>query len=198
MNTLQYPLKFQFKIGTFSNDFIAKDGNGNTIAYARQKMFKLKEKVVIYSDDSKTKVLFNIEANKWLDFNTAYSFTSADGTNLGKVARKGWRSLWKAQYELYDEKDQQDLIIGEENPFAKVMDSMFGEIPILGMFAGYFFNPKYAINRPDGKVVAKLTKDKSFWGRKFTITKEAEFESGEELRILLGTMMMILLERRRG
>lgn len=159
-------------------------------------MFKLIEKLIIYADESKSKEIFTIEANKWLDFNTAYSFTSADGTNLGKVARKGWKSLWKSHYELYDEKDQRDLIISEENPFTKVMDSFFGDIPFIGLFAAYFFNPKYAINKPDGKVVANLTKDKSFWGRKFSITKATEFENGKELRILLGRMMILLDSRR--
>ena len=97
-----YPLKFQFKISTLSNDFIAKDNDGNTLAYVRQKMFKLKEKVIVYSDESKSKELFHINADKWLDFNTVYNFTSADGVALGKVARKGWASLWKAKYELFD------------------------------------------------------------------------------------------------
>jgi hypothetical protein len=38
----------------------------------------------------------------------------------------------------------------------------------------------------------------SLMGRTFQLTKEAEFESGEEDRIKLGLMMMSLLERRRG
>ncbi|MCF6365773.1 MAG: hypothetical protein L3J35_06170 [Bacteroidales bacterium] len=198
MDTLNYPLKFTFKIGTLSNDFTAKDANDQTIAYVRQKMFKLKEKVVVFSDETKSTEKYHIKANKWLDFNTAYNFTDAEETNLGKVARKGWKSLWKAKYELYDENDRQDLVIQEENPFAKVMDAMLSEVPLLGMLTGYLFNPKYTVTRPDGTLVARIKKEKSFFGRKFSIDKLAEFESGEELRILLGSMMMLLLERRRG
>lgn len=197
-NTLNYPLHFTFKIGTFANDFTATDSGDQTIAYVKQKMFKLKEAVTVYSDETKTKENFRISANKWLDFNTAYNFTTSSGESLGKVARKGWASLWKAKYELFDEKDAQDLIIEEENPFAKIMDSMLGEIPILGFFTGYIFNPTYSIKRPDGTLVCRISKDKSFWGRKFTITNLTPFESGEELRVLLGSMMMLLLERRRG
>ncbi|MEZ5024278.1 MAG: hypothetical protein R2728_13635 [Chitinophagales bacterium] len=66
------------------------------------------------------------------------------------------------------------------------------------MFTGYFFNPKYIVTRKDGTIVARLSKKKSFWGRRFTLDKLEEFEEGEELRVLLGLMMMILLERRRG
>lgn len=197
-NTLNYPLQVKFKIGTFANDFITTDSQGNTLAFVRQKMLKLKEEVIVFSDETRTKENFRIKADKWLDFNTVYNFTTANGTNLGRLARKGWASLWKAKYELFDEKELQDLIIEEENPFAKVMDSMLGEIPLLGFFTGYFFNPTYSIKRPDGKIVARISKEKSFWGRKFQIENLAPFEEGEEMRILLGTMMMLLLERRRG
>tara|TARA_B110000908_G_C9992549_1_gene330481 strand:- start:39 stop:638 length:600 start_codon:yes stop_codon:yes gene_type:complete len=196
--TLNYPLQFKFKIGTFANDFIATDSDGNTLAFVRQKMLKLKEEVIVFSDESRTKENFKISANKWLDFNTVYNFTASSGETLGKIARKGWASLWKAKYELYNEKDVQDLIVEEENPFAKVMDSMLGEIPLLGFLTGYLFNPTYSIKRPDGKLVARISKEKSFWGRKFKIAKIDSFENGEELRILLGSMMMLLLERRRG
>jgi uncharacterized protein YxjI len=193
-----YPLKFQFKISTLSNDFIAKDNDGNTLAYVRQKMFKLKEKVIVYSDESKSKELFHINADKWLDFNTVYNFTSADGVALGKVARKGWASLWKAKYELFDEQDQQDLIIEEGNPWTKFWDGLLKQIPLINIFTGYFLNPSYNVKRPDGTIVGKFNKDKSFFGRRFTYEKLEEYEKGEELRTLLGLMMMVLLERRRG
>ncbi len=80
----------------------------------------------------------------------------------------------------------------------KVLDGIFGDLPLIGFFSGYFFNPSYLVTRPDGTVIARLQKEKSFFGRRFSVNKLAEFESGEENRILLGLMMMILLERSRG
>ncbi len=194
-----YPLNFTFKVNTFSNDFIATDSNGKTLAYVRQKMFKLKEQVVVYSDENKSKEIFHIKADKWLDFNTVYNFTSVENNvQIGRVARKGWTSLWKAKYELFDEEGNQDLLIQEENPWTKFWDGMLKEVPIVSMFTGYFFNPKYTVKRPDGTLVGRLTKEKSFFGRRFKYEKLAEYEQGEELRTLLGLMMMNLLERRRG
>lgn len=194
-----YPLEFEFKISTFSNDFIAKDSSGKTIAYVRQKMLKLKEEVIVFSDETKQKELFVINADKWLDFNTAYTFKTSDGTNeLGKVARKGWASLWKARYELFDNQNNHDLTIQEENPWTKLWDGVFKEIPVVNLFTGYFFNPKYIVSRNDGTQVVRLSKEKSFWGRKFKVESLSEFQEGEELRVLLSLMMMILLERRRG
>jgi len=198
LDTVFYPYDFTFKIGTIHNDFVAKDATGATRAFVKQKLFKLKEHVEVFSDETRTEVLYNIRANKWLDFNTTYSFTTADGQNVGRLARKGWRSLWKASYELYDERDQQDLIIQEKNAWTKVMDGLLSEIPILGMFSGYVFNPSYIVTRPDGTLVATFTKKPSFFGRRFQLTQDAPFEHGEEQRIQLGLMMTALLERRRG
>ena len=198
MQGFTFPLNFEFKISTLANDFTAKDANGKTIAYVKQKLFKFKEHVEVFSDETKSKLLFDINADKWLDFNTVYNFKSAEGTELGKVGRKGWASIWKAHYELYDAEGNQDLIINEEKPWVKVFDALCKEIPVLNMFTGYFFNPSYLIKRPDDTLVARYSKLKSFWGRKFQLDKIEEFEQGEELRILLGIMMMGLLERRRG
>ncbi len=198
MSHFQFPLHLTFKIATFANDFIATDANGQTLAYVRQKMFKLKEEVNLFTDDTKSELKYSIKADRWLDFSASYRFEDASGKNLGRVARKGWRSFWKAKYEIYDIDDNQDLIIEEANAWIKVADSALGEVPVLGMLTGYFFNPTYNVTRPSGEIVAKLKKEPSFFGRRFKVEKLMELEEIEEERILLGLMMMILLERRRG
>jgi uncharacterized protein YxjI len=102
MKDFKFPIKFSFKISTLSNDFTAKDADGSTIAYVKQKMFKLKEDILIYDNEQKSNVNFRIQADKWIDFSAAYSFTDKDGNEIGKIARKGWASIWKAEYELID------------------------------------------------------------------------------------------------
>lgn len=198
MKNLQFPIKITFKISTLANDFIVKDANESIIAYVRQKLFKFVEEVIVFSDESKTNQLYTIKANKWLDFNTSYFFTKADGSKVGMVGRKGWASIWKARYEIYDENNAQDLLIREDNAWVKVGDALLKEIPVVNLFSGLMLNPSYSITRPDGTVVVRFKKDSSFFGRKFTVTKLNEFESGEEERIVLSLMMLILLERRRG
>lgn len=198
MNLIQFPIHLTFNIGTFSNDFVAKDINGSTVAYVRQKLLKLIEEVQVFADETRSQQNYTIKANQWLDFSASYKFTDHNGLEIGRIARKGWASLWKANYDIFDEEQQKDLFVKEENPLAKVFDSLLGEVPVLGMLTGYFFHPSYSVARPDGTIVARLTKESSFFGRKFKIEKLNNFEKGEEERILLGLMMMILLERRRG
>lgn len=198
MNNLQFPLKFRFKITTLSNDFVASDATGQTIAYVKQKMFKFVDEISVYNDDTKSQLQYTIKANKWLDFSAAYTFTNAMGLEIGRVVRKGWASIWKARYEIYDDKQHINLMIQEENPWAKVGDAVFGEIPVVGLLTGYIFNPSYKVMRDDGTIVVQLKKEPTFLGRQFNVIKVSEFKSGEEERVVLSLMMMILLERRRG
>lgn len=199
LKALNFPLTFEFKIGTMSNDFIARDASQNVIAYVRQKMFKLKEDVIVFSNDTKTNELFRIRADKWIDFNTTYSFTSPnEQTYLGSVGRKGMKSLWKANYTIFDTDKKEEYVISEENPWAKVGDALLGELPIVSLFTGYLCNPKYIIKDMNGNPVARLSKSASFFGRKFTLESIGNIPAEDGERLMLSLMMMVLLERRRG
>lgn len=199
MQNIQFPVNFEFKIATLANDFKATDASGKTIAYVRQKMFKLKEDIQIFNDESRTKENYRIKADKWLDFSTAYSFYEAGASqSFGKVVRKGWRSIWKAQYQIIDQHEKQQYAISEENAWVKVLDSLLGEIPVLGILSGYLFNPSYIVENMTGKPVIKLKKQASFFGRSFELTKLGELDTDDDDRVMLSLMMMILLERRRG
>lgn len=198
MTDLNFPIQLTFNIGTLSNDFTARDADSRTVAFVKQKLFKLKEDISIYADESKAELLFNIKADRWIDFSAAYSITHADGSELGKIARKGWRSLWKAKYLLIDQHQKEQFTIEEENGWVKVWDNLLGEIPIIGLLTGYFFNPSYAVMNLDGEKVARLKKQASFFGRKFEITKLTDMDNDDDERVMVGLMMMVLLERRRG
>ncbi len=198
VNDINFPLSLTFKIATIANDFVVKDANDTTISYVKQKMFKFVEDIEVFNNESQASKLYQIKANKWIDFSATYIFTNATGAEIGRVARKGWASMWKSRYEIYDENQQQDLLIEEDNAWVKVADAVLSQIPFLGILTGYLFNPSYSVKRPDGTVVASLKKVPSFFGRRFSVDKLAEFELGEEERIVLSLMMMILLERRKG
>ena len=199
MQELRYPLTFTFKIGTLANDFTATDATGRVVAYVRQKMLKLREDIQIYSDESRRHVRYNIRADRWLDWSAAYAFSDEHGRSFGKVARKGWRSIWKAEYEIVDAHDQPEYTIREENGWVKVIDNLVGEIPVLGWFTGYVFNPSYLVTDTRGRDVARLSKSASFFGRRFLVEKIGPpVEGAADDRLMLGLMMMILLERRRG
>jgi hypothetical protein len=196
---LNYPLQINFKILAIAQQLSLSEATGNLIFYVKQKAFKLKEAVTVFADEAQTRPWFMINADRVIDFRANYSFTDLSGRPFGSMRRLGKKSLWKASYEIFDGYQPHPLaIIKEENPWSKVFDTLFGEIPILGIFTGYLFHPSYLVSRPDGMPFLRLKKQPSFVGRKFTIDKLAHLDQTEELRILLGVMMVVLLERSRG
>lgn len=199
LKNLNYPLDFKFKITTLASDFNITDRNGNYVAYVRQKMFRLKEDVIVFSDESRTKELFNIKANQWIDFNASYMMTDLlTGKKFGSLARKGVRSIWKARYDIIDEKDRPIYQINEDNGWIKVFDSFLGEIPILGMLTGYFLNPSYTVKDNAGKEYFRLKKMPSLVGRRFQLERLIDIDDEDESLVVLSFLMMVLLERARG
>jgi uncharacterized protein YxjI len=195
---MNYPIEFSFKLLAIASQIYIRDANGSLIGYVKQKLFKLKEDINLFADENQTQLVFNIKADRVLDFSAKYNFTDARGTFLGSIKRKGMRSIFKASYEIYDAGDVQVMKINEENGWIKVVDSLVGEVPVLGMFTGYFFNPSYIVSRTSGEPVARLAKQPAFFEGKFQLTRLGEMNSQEEDRVMLGLLAMTLLERSRG
>ena len=196
---IQYPLTLSFKILALASQATVTDANGRTILYTRQKMFKFREHVEIWTDSSRGTLLAEIKANKVIDWSARYFSTDADGNPIGSVGRRGWRSIWKAHYETFNPGDNvPDFSIQEENVWSKVADSFLSEIPLVGMLSGYFFHPSYLATRSNGQPAMRLTKQPAFWEGRFRIEKPGKMTAREELNLILSLMMLILLERRRG
>lgn len=195
---MNYPIDFSFKVLALASQIRINDANGQMLGYVKQKLFKLKEDIRVFTDDSQTNQIFGIRADRILDFSAKYNFTDRAGNLLGSIRRRGMRSLWKAHYEIYDERDNQVMEIREENGWVKVVDALVGEVPVVGIFSGYLFNPAYLISRADGTVVARMQKKPAFFEGKFQLAQQAPMNQSEETRLLLSVLTMILLERARG
>ena len=195
---MQYPLSMSFKLFALSPQIKVLDANGEVVCYVQQKMFRLKEAVTVFKDQSKQATLCDIKADRIMDWSACYHFYDSSGESFGAVRRKGMRSIWKAHYEVLDENDQHISTIQEENPMAKVFDSMLGEIPIIGLLTGFMFHPKYLLTSTDGQARLRVTKEASFMERKYRVDKLVEYDPVDELRALMSFLMMTLLERSRG
>jgi hypothetical protein len=197
----QYPLHLTFKFWTLaSNRVTVKDSQGNLLFLLHQKALKLKQVIVAYGDEKSTQSLDEIKADRIIDFSARYNFIDAGGINVGGVKRQGFRSLWRARYDIFGGGNHPNPVmsIWEENPWLQVCDALLSEIPVVGLFTGYFFNPTYTVTRPDEQIVMRLAKKSGFLSRHFTIMMVNQLQEEEEQQALLSILMMILLERRRG
>jgi uncharacterized protein YxjI len=194
---MEYPLALSFKVSALAPQLSVTDANGKLVLYVKQKLFKLREEVTVFADAEQTQPLYQIDADRVLDFSARYRFTDLDGNDLGLVRREGVKSLWQAHYDIC-EGDAVVMTIRERNPWVKMLDGLFSLIPLVGWFSGYVLHPTFLLSRPDGEVVMRLEKQPAFFEDQFTLSKQAELSEEEEKRALLGLLMMILLERTRG
>lgn len=196
---MNYPLKLSFKLIALASQIYIRDANGQLLGYVKQKLLKLKEDINVFADEHQTQHLYNIKADRVLDFSANYRFTDNRGGTVGSIKRKGMRSIFKAHYEIYSSNGSLAMEIHEENAWIKVVDSLIGEVPIIGMFTGYFFNPAYVINRSGNPApIARLQKQPAFFEGVFQLDKLAEMSEDDEALVLLSFLTMTLLERARG
>ncbi len=194
---LQYPLTLNFKIAALAPQISVTDASGREILYVRQRLLKLRDKIRVFADSSQSQELYEINADRILDFSAMFTFTDSQGRTVGSVQRQGLRSLWRATYEIQGPTGLFTIV--EEQPWLKVIDHYVEEIPIVGMFTGMFFSPTYGIQSgASGQTALRITKHRTFLSRTFRIDNLAgPLPEGDEVATLLGTMIMVLHERRR-
>lgn len=204
MTYYNYPLNLSFKLIAIAPRIIVTDSVGQQVAFVHQNAWKLKEDIRIYTDETKSKEIFNIRADRVLDFKAKYYFTETDsGKDLGYVQPRALRSIWRTTYQIFAPDGTVTHHIKEDNPWVKVGDAIFNELPIIGMFTGYVFHPSYTAYRGSdtndtSTPVMKLDKQPAFFEGKFTIDDVGGVSPEEEWRLLLAMMLMVQFMRRRG
>lgn len=97
------------------------DPNGQLVLFSEQKMFKWKEDIRVYADESKTQEILSIKARQIVDFSAAYDVVDmTTNEHVGTLRRKGWRSMVRDEWEVLD---------ANEN----VIGQLFEDSPVLAM-----------------------------------------------------------------
>ncbi|MBC8330495.1 MAG: hypothetical protein H8E28_00790 [Anaerolineae bacterium] len=138
----QYLLKRQ--VFALTGKFRVYGPNGALLLYSQQKMFKLKEDIRIFSDESMTQELLNIQARQIIDFSAAYDVVdSFTNTKVGVLRRKGLRSMLRDEWEMLDAYDQ---------PIGILQEDSVGYALLRRLLLGSLLPQNYDILFPDGRV----------------------------------------------
>jgi uncharacterized protein YxjI len=196
---MNFPLELRFKILALASQISVTDARGQVICYVKQKMFKLKEAVTVFSDESQKTPLFRIAADRIIDISAQYRIEDDTGKELGVLQRRGMRSFWRAHYEVH-QAGKLAFTLREENAWVKVADHFLGQLPIVGILTGYLFHPAYLLTRggESGDVVLRVEKRPAFFEGVYRIEQKGSASDEEQRLGLLAILMMALLERQRG
>ena len=89
---------------------------GELVLFSQQKMFKLKEDIRVYTDNSMSEELIYIKARQIIDFSAAYDvIDSQSGEKIGAWRRKGLRSMVRDEWDMFDPNDTPIGILFEDN-----------------------------------------------------------------------------------
>jgi len=190
---LNYPLNLSFKLLAINPQVKVTDASGKTVLYLKEKAMSFKIDIRVFSDESQKNQVYQIKADKAIGINIPFSITTPEGTKIGSVQRPGMISLWKATYNISNGSGAQVGVLHEENPWLKVLDNLFSEIP----FVHTLINPAYLVEL-GGKQVLYLKKQPSLTDRQFRLEKRADLSDADEKLLIPSVLLALMLERMRG
>jgi uncharacterized protein YxjI len=108
---------------------------GDLALYVEQKMFRLREDVRVYGDESKSQELLLIKARNIIDFSAAYDVVDApSGQKVGTLRRKGLRSMFRDEWEVLDVNDR---------PFGQLFEDSIGQAMLRRILLGSLLPQNY-------------------------------------------------------
>jgi uncharacterized protein YxjI len=96
--------------------FHVYDMAGNVVMYSKQKAFKLKEDIRLYTGEDMQTELLRIGARQIIDFSAAYDVVDVQANQkVGAFKRKGWKSLLRDEWIVMDPWDREIGVLVEDS-----------------------------------------------------------------------------------
>jgi hypothetical protein len=109
-----YLLKRQ--VFALTGKFRFYDPGENLVMFSEQKMFKLREDIRVYSDETKSQEVLSIKARQIIDFSAAYDVVdTAYNQKVGTLRRKGWSSMLRDEWQVLDADENQIGVLFEDS-----------------------------------------------------------------------------------
>ena len=173
-----------FKI--FGGAFHIYDQDNNLVFFAKQKAFKLKEDIRIYSDESQTDELLTIKTPQILDIVAIYNVTDATtGESVGAIRRRGIKAIVKDEWIFLSTDGQEIGKLAEKSVMSAIMSRLIKLIP-----------QKYIVVLPDSREIAEIKQHFNPFVLKYTMNI-AEGISPIDPRLLIAAgILLASIERR--
>jgi len=163
----------------FGASFHIYDGDV-VVGYSKQKAFKLKEDIRVYTDDSMTEELLTIHARQMIDFHAAYDIVDPrDGSKGGAARRKGVASLLRDSWEVLDTEDR---VIGQ------LQEDSTG-MALLRRFLSNLIPQTFNLRGEDGGQAVEFRQ--RFNPIIYSLEVQIAEDSGFDPRLLLGVAVLI-------
>lgn len=188
----KYTIRRQvFKI--FGAAFHVYDEYGSIIGYCKQKAFKLKEDIKLYTGEDMGELLLSLQAQSIIDFSSTYLVQLPDGSLLGSLRRKGMKSSFiRDEWLIFDNDGQELAMIRETGSFAPFARRYIDHISI-------FLPQKFEVTRmSDSKTVSMLRQHFNPFISRLGVAILEEDEAIDDLLLLGAACLITAIEGRQN
>jgi len=112
------------------------DTAGRVIGFCKQKAFKLREDIRLYSDESMSRELLLIKARNIMDISAIFDVTDATtGERVGAIRRRGLKSIVRDEWVILDSTDREIGLVQEESAIVAMLRRFIELIPQTFVFS---------------------------------------------------------------
>ncbi len=173
-----------FKI--FGGAFHIYDQDMNLMFFAKQKAFKLKEDIRIYSDESQTDELLTIKTPQILDIVATYNVTDATtGEPVGAIRRRGIKAIVKDEWIFLSNDGQEIGKLTEKNAMSAIMSRLIKLIP-----------QKYIVVLPDSREITEIKQHFNPFVLKYTMDITEGVSPIDPRLLIAAGILLASIERR--
>lgn len=175
----------------FGAAFHVYDNRGNVIGYCKQRAFKLKEDLRIFTGEDCTTEFLRMKARNVIDFGATYDILMPDGTALGSVRRKGLASTFvRDHWLIFNPEGTQIGEINEDNAGLAVARRF---IPLVSLLSPQKFD---VVKLNDPRPIATLRTHMNIFIRRISISIHQEDSDLDDLMILGIGCLLAAFEQR--
>ena len=128
-NQNQYVIKQ--KVLAIGRKYYIYDSQGKLIGFVKQKIFKLKEDIRIFSDETMLHELLKIKQKNILDWSGTFKVKDPIGARLGFVGRKSWKSILRDTWKVWDRDKRELATLKERGGTLSILRRFIGILRII-------------------------------------------------------------------
>ena len=163
---------------------------GAVVGYCKQKAFKLKEDIRVYTDESCTREFIVIKARSMIDFGATYDVTLGDGTSLGSLRRKGLTSTFlRDQWMVFNGAGQHIANLREDGGWMAFARRYIDYVSLLSP-------QKFTLAKADGTEVAKYRQHFNLFVYRLSVAALRDDPEIDDLVILAAGCVIAAIEGR--
>ncbi|MDQ4065122.1 MAG: hypothetical protein M3161_03655 [Actinomycetota bacterium] len=191
----RFILQQQFRLVVNQYEFLLPGPNdtpGQVICFVRQKMFKFKEDVRFFTDQSQTTLLMKIKARQRFDPRATYDVTDANETKIGAFQKVFGKSLFRSSYRLFDAAGQEVATATELKLWVALFRRLIGFVPNIGNFANWLPIPYHFVFMRGERVLGHHKRQ--LWKFRDTYTLDLTLDADRTLDRRLVMAMAVALD----